>query len=68
MKMKIDFFILRNKDFLNLLISALLARIINIAKGDYLVSKWSYEFHEKKPGGFYDKNKYIDRILTWIFN
>lgn len=46
----------------------LLNHIINIAKGDYLVSKWSYEFHEKKPGGFYDKNKYIDRISTWIFS
>jgi hypothetical protein len=23
--------------------------VINVIKGDYLVSKWSYEFHEKEP-------------------
>ncbi len=40
--------------------------IINIAEGDYLVSKWSYEFCEKESGDFFDKNKYIKNILNWI--
>jgi len=42
--------------------------IVNIAKGDYLVSKWSYEFHEKLPSSFKDKTPYVDSLLNWVFN
>jgi hypothetical protein len=41
--------------------------IKKIAEGDFLVSKWSYEFHEKESGAFYKKGIYIEKIMKWIF-
>lgn len=38
-----------------------------IAEGDFLVSKWSYEFHEKESGAFYKKGIYIEKVIKWIF-
>jgi hypothetical protein len=38
-----------------------------IAEGDFLVSKWSYEFHEKESGAFYKKGIYIEKVMKWIF-
>ena len=42
--------------------------IINVAEGDFLVSKWSYEFHEKEPGAFYNKDRYIKKMVKWILS
>jgi len=42
--------------------------IKNIAEADYLVSKWSYEFQEKMPGNFFDKDKYVNNIINWVIN
>ena len=41
-------------------------KIIEIIKGDYIVSKWSYEFHEKESAYFFDEEKYIQSILNWL--
>jgi hypothetical protein len=41
--------------------------VLNIIEGDYLVSKWSYEFHEKESGAFFDKSTYIADIFKWIY-
>jgi len=40
--------------------------VIRLAKADFLVSKWSYEFHEKNS--LYDVTEvsYIESILKWI--
>lgn len=38
-----------------------------IAIGDYLVSKWSYEFHEKDSGAFKNRERYVNAIEEWIF-
>lgn len=40
--------------------------VINLIKGDYLVSKWSYEFHEKEALYFYDEDFHVDKILNWL--
>jgi hypothetical protein len=43
------------------------ARILSLAEGDYLVSRWSYEFHEKEWGGFKDRSTYVNGVLSWTF-
>jgi hypothetical protein len=40
--------------------------IRNIATADYLVSKWSYEFHEKESGDFFDQEKYVKGLIDWV--
>jgi hypothetical protein len=39
-----------------------------LAMGDYLVSKWAYEFHEKESGAFKNRDQYISSIKGWILN
>ena len=38
----------------------------NIATADFIVSKWSYEFHENKSGDFIDQDKYIKGLIDWV--
>ena len=38
--------------------------IQNLLAADFLVSKWSFEFHEKERA-YISKEKYIDSILEW---
>ena len=38
-----------------------------LAAGDYLVSRWSYEFHENESGAFKIGKEYISTIEEWIF-
>lgn len=40
--------------------------IKNLARGDYLVSKWSFEFQEQKSGSFFDEEKYVSEIQSWV--
>jgi len=42
--------------------------IARLAKGDYLVSRWAYEFHEKDSGAFMDQDSYVASIERWVFN
>jgi len=41
--------------------------ILSLAKGDYLVSRWSYEFHEKESGAFKSQDSYVSDIEGFIF-
>ena len=44
------------------------SKLHDLAQGDYLVSRWSYEFHEKESGAFVDCDAYIKRIdERWVF-
>lgn len=38
-----------------------------LAHGDYLVSRWSCEFHEKDSGRFVNRHCYVDRVVDWVF-
>jgi len=38
-----------------------------LAVGDYLVSRWTEEFHERESGVYVDKNQYLSNIEKWIF-
>jgi hypothetical protein len=40
----------------------------NLAIGDYLVSRWAYEFFEKQSGSFMDKDSYVARLGAWVLN
>jgi len=40
----------------------------NIAKADYLVSKWSYEFQEQISGDFFYPEIYVNRLVNWVLN
>lgn len=39
-----------------------------VAMGDLLVSRWSYEFHEKEPAGWCPKELYVETISRWIYD
>lgn len=39
-----------------------------VARGDLLVSRWSYEFHEKEPAGWCPEELYVETISTWIYD
>jgi len=43
------------------------SHVRTLALGDYLSSRWSYEFHEKKSGAFIGRDDYVDRIVSWVF-
>jgi hypothetical protein len=40
--------------------------IRNIATADFIVSKWSYEFHEKRSGDFFDQEGYVNGLIDWV--
>lgn len=40
--------------------------VIKLAMGDYIVSRWSYEFHEKNSGAFKDREQYLSTIKSWV--
>jgi hypothetical protein len=42
------------------------AHVHSLAEGDYLVSRWSYEFHERESGAFKDKDAYVASIVSWV--
>ena len=65
-----DFIFLHNgrNEVVNQFNDRLFFHIQNLARGDYLVSRWSYEFYEKESGYFFDEKKYIKEIETWIDN
>ena len=44
----------------------LLQHFKNMATADALVSKWSFEFHEREPATMFFKQKYIDGIVDWV--
>ncbi|OYT11640.1 MAG: hypothetical protein B6I18_03365 [Bacteroidetes bacterium 4572_112] len=52
-------------DFIDIDDKLLKEHIINVAKGDYIISKWDYEIGEKEPAP-YSEDKYITDILRWI--
>lgn len=41
--------------------------VLALAKGDYLVSRWSYEFHEKESGAFVCQESYVADLERWVF-
>lgn len=47
---------------------ALTKHLQNIAIGDYIVSRWSYEFHEKESGYFKDKENYVQTLVSWAID
>jgi hypothetical protein len=49
------------------LIDVLREHVVNLAKGENLVSKWSYEICEKEPASFADPDRYAQDVLDWIF-
>src|SRR5579875_3145356 len=44
----------------------LVFHVTQIARGDFLVSRWSYEFHEKQTGNWKNEQEYIDMIMKWL--
>ncbi|GEM_PF-1740367 len=42
-------------------------RVVALAQGDYLVSRWSYEFHEKESGALIGREGYVERVVQWVF-
>jgi hypothetical protein len=44
----------------------LIFHVTNVIKGDFLVSKWSYEFYEKESNPWITENEYVDMVLKWI--
>jgi hypothetical protein len=41
--------------------------IVKVARGDYIVSRWSYEFHEKDSGALKNKEGYVSALEEWVF-
>ncbi|MCF8564696.1 hypothetical protein LLE49_08040 [Alicyclobacillus tolerans] len=44
----------------------LVFHIRKIARGDFLVSSWSYEFHEKDTCNWKVEQEYIEMIVRWV--
>ncbi|WP_070121701.1 hypothetical protein [Bacillus marinisedimentorum] len=42
--------------------------VINLGRADFMVSKWSYEFHEKEPYNYIGEDNYTRMLLEWVFN
>lgn len=42
--------------------------ISTIAKADYYVSRWTYEYLEKQSGSFYTQEEYERKINIWVFD
>ncbi|MEW6359468.1 MAG: hypothetical protein AB1696_24235 [Planctomycetota bacterium] len=42
--------------------------IRHLAEGDYVVSRWTYEFHEKESGAFKNRDCYVTAVESWVFN
>ncbi|MBP1177499.1 hypothetical protein JOE49_004751 [Paenibacillus sp. PvR133] len=40
----------------------------NIARADFIVSKWSFEFQEKEPSNFSDIDNYTKMISDWVLS
>lgn len=38
-----------------------------LAHGDYIISRWSYEFHEKQSGAFKQRDAYVSQVVAWVF-
>ncbi|MBT2757862.1 hypothetical protein J7E71_18410 [Mesobacillus foraminis] len=38
----------------------------NVARGEFLVSKWSYEFYERKSHNLVKEEIYVNLILDWV--
>lgn len=38
-----------------------------LAEGDYLVSKWTYNFHEKEAW-LRSRNSYVEEVKAWVLN
>lgn len=47
-------------------IDELVRNVTNVVRGDFLVSRWSYEFHEKESGNWKSEQDYLDMILNWL--
>jgi hypothetical protein len=43
------------------------SHVIHLGKADFMVSKWSYEFHEKEPNNYIGEENYIKMICKWVF-
>lgn len=41
--------------------------VLQVARGDFLVSRWSYEFHEKESGTK-DEQEYVNTIRQWLWS
>ena len=39
-----------------------------ILTADWLMSKWSYEFHEREPAPYIDKQGYISGVCRWVLS
>jgi hypothetical protein len=44
----------------------LILNITKVARGDFLVSRWSYEFYEKEAFNWIREQDYIDMIVKWV--
>ena len=38
-----------------------------VVRGDFLVSKWSYQFHEKETAPWFRQDTYVERVVKWVF-
>jgi len=41
---------------------------VNIIEGEYLVSKWSHDFHDKETAIGFTKDEYIQRMKDWFYS
>ena len=46
----------------------LVSHFRNIATGDYVVSRWFYEFSEKESGAFKVKDEYVESLIARFLN
>lgn len=44
----------------------LISHFNNVAIGDYVVSRWFYEFSEQENGSFKDRDEYVKSLINWF--
>ena len=43
------------------------SHVRTLAIGDFVVSRWSYEFHEKESAYFMSQDEYVGTMDRWVF-
>ena len=46
--------------------SDLMPQVIQLARGEWLVSAWSFEIGEREPASV-DRDKYVAAVVAWVF-
>lgn len=48
-------------------LAALYPHVLNIARGDNIVSTWAYEVSEREPAPRALQEEYVEMVTTWVF-